>query len=301
MQSVTRTHLRFEWKQGWWQFPLLTLVTLGAVLPTVLTAYWILGYTVSFESVAGILFWGMLTPILSSLIRDLAGEYRLTSFSASQPVASQVLASVFLRMLGCSTILACMVVALPACLIILGIESTGRTVVVTNGFGWEEIRAWSVLAVCLVVTVILTWNNMVLSLFLGLLCPLWVVRSSIILRWGLLLMLVVAGRLALEPSQEPAPPWQLFTWVGGVLLLLKGVATGCALRIRTTLSMEERSPMVPILTLWLVTAGGLFIALDQLIKPGSVPRHLLLIGAALAIPVARVIAMPYAVAKARHQ
>ena len=305
--SPARAQLWFEWHRHGRSLP----VWVGILLPFELALLLVPGNdtpTLVFYTLLG----GLLTPpfmavFAAATVRtsNPAGSdaYGVTPFIATRPVSSTTFVVAKLTMAIWSTLAAWLVVlvAIP-----LGLTLSGTWPVVIGRArqGIEVVgppRALIIVLLGLSGLLASTWKQLVQGLCIGLTGREWLIKSSVLLRLSLLVVILAVAEWILD-NRMLAVLWDALPWI---LAALVGVKMSAAAWIATRLYCDRLLSDRVLVTgaaVWLVAVLALYGLLEWLLSlPLSMPRYPLALVAILAIPLTRPSAAPLALAWNRHR
>jgi hypothetical protein len=129
----------------------------------------------------------------------------------------------------------------------------------------------------------------------------WVIKSTVFITLALFVVLCLVGKWVFDRKQYHASLRDWLPWLLGLVALLKLFAVVWIIkRLRRWQLLGDRT-LVKIGAWWLLVLIGLFCVLAWLIPAEAVSRTLLIFGVVLAVPFARPIAAPLALAWNRHR
>ena len=266
--------------------PVLVELTLVAVL---LTPPLMAGFTAAFASAPG---------------RD-GGDFSGVTLMATRPLSSGALVAAKLQAALWSTLAAWLLVlvAVPHALALTNtwpvvadgvaeaVEAVGRPrAIVLALLGFAGLLAS-------------TWKQLVQSLCIALTGRAWVVRTSVLVRLSLLVIVWPVGDWAIRNwTVVLAALWDAWPWVLTTLVCLKlSAAAGVASRLHRSRLLSDRS-LVTGAAAWLAVVLALYGLLVWLFStPPLIPRTVPALVAILAVPLARLSAAPLALAWSRHR
>jgi hypothetical protein len=296
-RSASRAQAWFEWRRHGWTLPSLV----GAVVPFELLLLFIPG-----NDTAGIVFavlvLVMITPpILAALAAPAFGSF--TTFAATRPLASVSLVAAKLRVAMVSTLVAWMLVA-AFTVIALAMTSTMPVVVeeVHALFDFAGVlRGTVVLALPLAALVASTWKGLVQSLCIGLTGRTWLIRSSVLLVFALLIALWPLAYAFARSEAARFFVWNNLPWiVAGLVCAKLAAASWIAVRLHAGRVVSD-SMLVTSAAIWLAAVAALYAFLEWLAGAPIYPFYFVAGIAILAMPLARVSAAPLALAWSRHR
>ena len=295
--SASRAQAWFEWRRHGWTLPSLV----GAVVPFELLLLFIPGNDTA-GIVFAILILVMITPpILALLAAPAFGSF--TTFAATRPLSSVALVAAKLRVALVSTLVAWM---LSAAFSALALVMTNTMSVVV-----EQLRAIvdfsgvphgiALLAFPLVALVASTWKGLVQSLCIGLTGRLWIIRSSVLVVFALLVALWPLAYVFGRSEAARFFVWDNLPWiVAGLVCAKLAGASWVAVRLYVGRVVTNRMLVIGAAT-WLAAVVALYAFLEWL---AGAPIYAFYFVAGIAIlfmPLARVAAAPLALAWSRHR
>jgi hypothetical protein len=228
-----------------------------------------------------------------------ARDLELSSFTATRPMTSAALAHAKLYAAGLSALASWGLILLGAPLWAV----LSGNVEVVRALGEALLRdqpAWklALLApVALVGLVGLTWLQLVAGLCLSLTGRAWVVNGVVLLYAAVGTALVALGIWAGPHPERFDTLLIVLWWLGAALGLLKLGAAAWAWSGPVPWDGQTGAR----LALWLATAACLLVPLYAVAPEGPVSPHLVALFVVLALPLARLSALPAAVAWNRHR
>jgi len=147
-----------------------------------------------------------------------------------------------------------------------------------------------------------TWKQLVQSLCIGLSGRAWVVRTSVLVRLSLLIIVWPVGDWAIRNWKVVLGAlWDAWPWVLVMLVCFKlSVAACVASRLHRSRLLSDRR-LVAGAASWLAVVLALYGVLVWLVATPFIPRYLSALVAILAVPLARLSAAPLALAWSRHR
>jgi polyhydroxybutyrate depolymerase len=234
---------------------------------------------------------------------SVSDSYGVTPFIATRPVTSAALVAANLIVALGSTLAAWLLVLV---VVPLGLTLSGTWPVVIDWArrGVEILGAPRALAIVLLgLSGLLasTWKQLVQGLSIGLTGREWLIKSSVLLRLSLLIVILAVAEWILD-NRMVAMFWDALPWILAALVGFKmSAAAWIATRLHRDRLLSDRVLMTGAAG-WLVVVLALYGLLEWLFSlPLSMPRHLLALVAILAIPLARPSAAPLALAWNRHR
>jgi hypothetical protein len=305
--SPARAQLWFEWRRHGRSLPALVAL----VLPFELLLFFVGGYG-SKSFVYWVTIMILATPIVLaafaattiSKANPFAREaYGVSPFLAARPVTSAGLIAAKLKMAWWSTALtwALMLIVAP-----IGIAWSGADTVLidlaqrtTDAVGMA--RAVVLIALILGLLIMWTWMMLVQSLYLGLTGRVWIIKTS-----GFVVLVffsLIGPAFQWFINNTAAERWLWDNWVipVGALVAMK---TGAGLWIATRAHRRRLvtdGTLLLIVAVWLSAVAALYATMVWWIDTTLLPRHALAMFAMLAIPLARLLAAPMALASNRHR
>jgi len=299
----------FEWRRGGWLLPFTVGFFLALILGPI--AWLVKGlnaessFVIDPESTVAMLCVVLALPfVLAFFVGKRQAEKELTStpFHFLRPVTQGGLLLGKLETAGWSAALAWLLVLVVTPLwLALWCDPS---LLVRE---WRTLQAvfspatlWALLPLALVSAVGLTWRWMVVSLYLGLWGRPKIFISSVGLTVvGAWLLLVWLGSQAGHLSR----PWrwaELLPWLG-VGLALKGLVAAWAFRAAHRRALLSARALWIYLAVWLGMTGCLAALAGLLFSPTSVPGAVIVCGAALVFPLARIGLATLALEAQRHR
>jgi hypothetical protein len=305
LTSPARAQLWLEWRQKGLLLPfvlgcfmLTMLVTVPITQfdpPDVLNVFaetTILAFTLAF-------FVGFGMGKTSFWAKDMG----LSQFNATRPLSSYALAAAKLRMAALSAAVTwALVVLLMALWVVL--TGSGGTVA-----GWWEalfrahppLKAWALVVLAATGAVALTWMQLVGGLGLALTGRAWVVNGFTGLQLAAAAGLIFLGTWTWHHPNFYDTLLVLLWCLAGLAALGKGLAAAWVIRATLRRELQDGAGLWKLLGVWLAIAAGLVTLTYLLMPPGQGPVHLIALGAVLALPLARLLAAPLALAWNRHR
>ena len=303
-RSPARAQIWFEWQRHGRSLPLLVAILLPFEL----------GLLFVFSSaptlVLQIVLATLVTPpvlaaFAAATTRDSgsSGNDELTTFIATRPLTGAALIAAKLRATLRSTLVTWLLVliAIPVALRLSGTMPILTDLASQSTESIGAPRTYAIALLGLAGLMVATWKQLVQSLYIGLSGRRWLVRTSVFATLTVLTLLV------------PLVPWFLrnreaMAWAWNALPLLLAIAAGCkmvlaawiATRLHDRRLITDRT-LVTTALLWCVAVLALSGLLIWLAPSMLLPRHLLVLIAVLAVPLARLSAAPLALAWNRHR
>jgi polyhydroxybutyrate depolymerase len=297
----------FEWQRHGLSLPALVAILL--VFELALLFVFRDNPVLAFETLVAVL----LTPpsmaafVAATVSRsspDGSDSYELAPFLATRPLSSAVLVAAKLKTTIRSTLVTWALV-LAAVLLALWISGTSDVVVdhalrVIEAAGMPRAVAGSLLA--LSALIVLTWKQLVRSLYIGMSGRAWLVKASVFVTLSLLTLVVALVPWVVSHGEAFAAIWRSLPWILVILVCLKLWAAGwIASRLYDERLLSERA-LVAGAACWLIVVLALYRTLVWLVDfPPSMPRYFLGLLAILAVPWVRLSAAPLALASNRHR
>ena len=296
-RSASKAQAWLEWRRHGRALPLLVT----AVVPFELLLLFIPGNDTTGIVFAVLVLVAITPPVMAALAAPAFGSF--TTFAATRPLASVALVAAKLRVATASTMLAWMVAIVLGALALV-MSNTLPVAAERVGAFFQfagTLRAAAVVTLLSAALVASTWKNLVQSLCIGLSGRLWLMRSSMLLVFALL---VAIGPVLYGFSRSEAAAffvWDNLPWIVATLVCAKLFAAGwIAIRLHDDRVLSDRA-LVAGATTWLATVVLLYGFLEWLAAAPIFPFYFLAAIAILAVPLARVAAAPLALAWARHR
>lgn len=303
--SPARAQVWFEWRRHGRRLPAL----MGLLLPFELALLFVAGddrpelvfYPLSGVLLTPPLMAGLAAARVSTSNSDVHDSWGVTPFDATRPLTSAALIAAQLKVAIWSTLAAWLLVliAIPVALTL----SSTWPVVIERTTRWIEaegtLRAVAIVLLGILGLLGLTWKQLVQNLYIGLTGREWVVKASVFFA---LSYLVVFGPLAgwILALYVMALATNAWPWIAAALIGLKlSAAVWIATRLHRQRLLNDRT-LVTVAACWLVVVLALHGLLSWLVTTPLIPRSLLAMVAVLAIPLARLLAAPLALAWNRH-
>jgi polyhydroxybutyrate depolymerase len=305
--SPFRAQVWFEWRQQGRVLPAFVAILLPFELgllylarhePPVLVELTLLGVLLTPPFMAGFIAATASTPG-----RD-GGDSSGVTLTATRPLTSAALVAAKLQAALWSALVAWLLVlvAVP-----LALALTSTWPVVADGVG-EVIevvgRPRAIVIAFLGLTGLLasTWKQLVQSLCIGLTGRAWVVRTSVLVRLSLLIVVWPIGDWAIGNWKVVlAALWDTWPWVLALLACVKLSAAAWAVqRLHRNRLLSGRSLVVGAAS-WLAVVLAVYAVLVWLVSTPLIPHYLPALVAILAVPLARLSAAPLAIAWSRHR
>ena len=296
----------FEWRRHGRSLPALVAI----VLPFELLLLWVAG--TSRALVITIVLGALFAPVVlaafaAAMVRTASANVDdssgISSFLATRPVTTAGLIAAKLRTTVRSALAAWLVVAiaLPAALAWSGtlviLQDAARDTAVQ--IGMARVVAFGALLVLLFM--LATWRQLVQSLYVGLSGRAWVVRSSVFVAMVAVSIAVPLIIWVVETPRAIRALWDSLPAIAASLAVLKvSLGAWVAYRLWRARVVTDRALLWGA-GLWLAAVMTLYGALAWFFVTPLVPRHVLLLLAVVAIPLARLSASPLALAWNRHR
>ena len=146
-----------------------------------------------------------------------------------------------------------------------------------------------------------TWKQLVQSLCIGLTGRAWVVRTSVLLRLSLLVVVWPILDWVIGRWHPVAALWDAWPWILAPLACVKLFAAAwVASRLHRSRLVSDRS-LVAGAASWLAVVLAVYAVLVWLVSTPIVPHSLPALVAILAVPLVRLSAAPLALAWSRHR
>ena len=296
--SPARAQAWFEWQRHGRSLPALV----GMLLPFELALLFIPGNTAAFVFL--ILLGVLLTPpFMAVFAAATVGQANLTPFNATRPLTSAALIAAKLKATIWSTLAAWLVVivAIP---LALHLSDTGPMVLerarrVVEAMGMPRaVVALLLLSSGLVAT---TWKQLVQGLYIGMTGRDWMVKGSVFLTLAFLFFLGLIAQWIIDNGSVQSALWDALPLILAILVCVKmSAAAWIVIRLYRSRLLSDRALVTGAVT-WSVVVLALYGLLVWLLATSFFPRHLLLLLAILAIPLARLSAAPLALVWNRHR
>lgn len=303
--SPLRAQTWFEWRRHGKSLPAMVAI----VLPFELALLFLFRDTPSI--VIEILFAALLTPAFMAAFAaatvnksnpDKNDFYGLASFTATRPLSNGSLIAAKLKSTIWSTLAAWLVVliALPIALKLSGTSDVvfERMRQLMNIEG--KPRAVAMLLLGFSTLLVMTWKQLVKSLYIGMSGREWIVKGSVFVA---LSFLAIAGPLAhwiLGNIEVMAIIWNTFAWIAAIFVCFKiSAAVWIAIRLRKEGLFSDRKLLIGAVC-WDAIVFALYGLLAWSLPAMIIRRYVLVLIAILSIPLARLSAAPLALAWNRH-
>ena len=301
-----------EWREYGWSLP----VWAGIVVPVecVLMSL-VLGTNPAVLTWVTIAIVLVTLPIVASFVASTVGkagphtrdDHGLPPFLATRPLTTVALITAKLRAATASTMVAWLVpiVVVPLTLRISDTWSVvaDRVAALRSVVGTPRTTVFLLLVLALFVSA--TWKRLVLSLHIGLSGRPWLVRLHFGVTLAFMIALtIVAGPLSrsiLRNTDRLLAAWAALPWILGALVMVKlAVGAWIIARLQRERLLTDRA-IVTGVACWAGAVFALYVVLVWMTWSPHVARHLLMMIAILAIPLARLSAAPLALAWNRHR
>ncbi len=306
-RSAAQAQRWFEWRQTGRSLP----VWVGILLPFELVLLFVAGPH-SPALIAYTLAGALLTPpfmaafaapaVRRSDPRSSVG-HAMAPFTAARPMTGAALVAAKLGTAARSTLTAWLLVlvAIPAALTLSDTWPVvqHRVSRVSDAIGTPRTVAVVLLGLAGLVT--WTWKQLVQSLYVGLSGREWLIRAATALTLTVLIFIEPIVQWVRESDDAQIALWNALPWAIAGLALTKTVAAGwIATRLHRHRLLTDRA-LVTAAAAWLTAVLALYGLLGWLVSGPLVPRHILILLAILAVPLARLSAAPLALASNRHR
>ena len=296
-----------EWRQNGHSLP----VWVGVLLPFEL-AFLLFGGTDAPATVFYVLLGVLLTPTFMAAFTAAAlrrpdsqanGSHDLSLFGATRPLTSAALVTAKLKVAMWSTLATWLLVfaAIPIALLLTGTWPvvTKQAQAFAEGVGTPRAVVLALLVLWLLVAS--TWKQLAQSLYIGLSGRQWLIRTTMFLAIGLLIVIVPTVQWLKGKDETLGALLEAVPWILAVLTAAKIAAAGwVATRLHRRRLLGDRA-LVAGAVGWLAAVLLLYGVLLWVFGTPHFPRYLLLLFAILVIPLARLSAAPLALAWNRHQ
>jgi hypothetical protein len=305
--SPARAQAWFEWRRHGWSLPGLV----GMLLPFELVFLFAVRHDPPALVIEALLFILLTPPFLAGFAAPTLGRsnpeardsYGVTPFMATRPLTSAELVAARLKMAMRSTLAAWLLVLT---LLPLGLGVSGTWPVVIERVGrlaevFGTARTVVILLLIAAGLIVMTWKLLVQSLYVGLTGRPWIIRSSGLV---VLLFFIFIGPVVQWIADDRRVAARLWNALPGILAGLVAVkvvaAAWAAMRLSSRRLISDRA-LVTGTVCWVVAVLALYGTLAWLFFVPLMPRYLLGLLAILAIPLARLLAAPLALAWNRHR
>lgn len=303
--SPARAQLWFEWRRHGWSLP----SWVGILLPFELALLFAYSDTLApvVYTLLAVLFTPPFMAAFAAAAVSNAGPHAsdstgVTPFMATRPLTSPALIAAKLKMAIWSTLGAWLLVlvAIP-----LGLTLSGTWPVVIE----RARQAIEAIGTPRAITIVLlgffgllasTWKQLVQGLCIGLTGREWLIKSSVLLRLSLLIVILPVAQWIID---NRAVTWlDDLPWIlAGLVFLKMSAAAWIATRLYQSRLLSDRTLVIGALC-WLAVVLALYGLLVWLVStPPLIPRYVPALVAILAIPLARLSAAPLALAWNRHR
>jgi hypothetical protein len=308
-RSPAGAQLWFEWRRGGWLLPFTVgffmALVLGPIAGIVKLENPQFSVVIDPESTVTMLCVVLaLPPVLAFFVGKRHAEKELTQtpFHFLRPMTSGAILLRKLQVAAWSATLAwLLVLAVTPLWLALWCDTS------LLARGWRMLQAtypspalYALLPLALITIVALTWRWLVVSLYLGLWGRpkifLWAVGSSVVGGW---LLLIFAGSQIDHPKQ-PKQWLETLPWLG-ILLALKWLVAGWAFRTVHRRGLLTARAIWTYFGIWLGVTVCLVALALMLFSPTSVPKPVIVLGATLIFPLARIGLAPLALEAHRHR
>ncbi|MEO8499836.1 MAG: PHB depolymerase family esterase, partial [Vicinamibacteria bacterium] len=306
-RSPERAQLWFEWRQEGWILPLSVFM----VLPFELGFLYICRNEPPVMTLEALLFVLLTPPFLAGFAGAIAGgagregsDSRGSTFAAIRPLTSAALVAAKFTMAMWSTLLAWLLVFFG---LAIGLRLSGSGARV-EGWVAETIdvagrpRAFALITLLSLGLLASTWKQLVQGLYIRLAGRDWLVRTSVVARLSMLVVLFPLLDSFFRRESVFALVWDDWPWALAVLVGLKMSAANWVLpRLHRSGLVADRTLAAGAAS-WLVLVLALYAILVWLFcTPPLVPRYGPILFAILSVPLARISAAPLALAWSRHR
>ncbi|MEO5763357.1 MAG: PHB depolymerase family esterase [Vicinamibacteria bacterium] len=305
-RSPESAQLWFEWRQEGWILPLSVLM----VLPFELGFLYICRNEPPVMTFEALLLVLLTPPFLAGFAGAIAGgagregsDARGAMFRATRPLTSAALVAAKFRMAMWSTLLTWL-------LVLVSLE-----IGLKHSASWPRVAGWisdtidvagrphaAVLSLLIIAGLLAsTWKQLVQSLYIRLAGRDWLVRTSVVMRLSMLVVLFPLLDSFFRKEGVFAFVWDNWPWALAVLVVLKMSAANWILpRLHRSHVITDRTLLTGTAS-WLALVLLLYGLLVWLIStPPLVPRYGPILLAILSVPLARISAAPLALAWSRH-
>lgn len=228
--------------------------------------------------------------------------FGLPAFLATRPVSTgSLIASQFAAAL-LSTAAAWLLIALaiPMALTVSGTWPVVLDRLARTEYVFGAARASAIAVAGVIGLAAWTWKRLTQSLYIGLAGREWLVKANV---FGTLALLVAGGMaLWLVPMRAMlAWMWDAIPGILSTLAILKIIAaTWIANRVFKERLLSDRA-LVVVAACWCGAVFAVYAAFVWFVDTPFVPHYLLLLAAILAVPLARISAGPFSLARNRHR
>jgi hypothetical protein len=301
-----------EWRQYGWSLPVWTaiLVPIECVL-----MFLVLDVNQAALTWATIVVVLVTVPIVASFVATTVRNadpqardgYGLPPFLATRPLTGTALVAAKLRAATASTAVAWLI---PIVVVPLALNLSGTWPIVADRVrGLSGVigtpRTTALLLLVFALFVSATWKRLVSSLHIGLSGRPWLVRlhvaATLVFMVALTIVAGPLGRALMRDRDWMLTAWTALPWLLGGLVAVKLALGGWVLaRLQRERLLTDRA-IVAAAACWVVAVFSLYAVLVWMTWSPHVARHLLLLVAILATPLARLAAAPLALAWNRHR
>jgi hypothetical protein len=296
-RTAARAQAWLEWRRHGWTLPSLV----GAVVPFELLLLFIPGNDTE-GIVFAVLILVMITPPVLALFASPAfGSF--TTFAATRPLSTVALVAAKLRVAMASTLTAWM---LAVAFSVVALVMTGMMPVVVERL--QAIVDFSgvphgaaILALPLAALVASTWKGLVQSLCIGLTGRMWLIRTSVLVVFALLVATWPLAHVFARSEAARFFAWDNLPWIiAGLVCAKLAAASWVAVRLHAGGIVSDRM-LVTGAALWLAAVVALYAFLEWIAAAPIYPLYFVAGIAILFVPLARVSAAPLALAWSRHR
>jgi hypothetical protein len=297
-RSPARAQTWLEWRQHGRSLPALV----GIVLPFALALLFVFRDTpvVVFELLIATL---LTPPLMATFAAATVSGSNLTRFVATRPLTSASLIAAKLKVTIGST-LATWLLVLIAIPLALKLSGTSPLVIERMHRFVEVVGAPHAAAAMLLVFAALlgaTWKQLVQSLYIGMSGREWLVKGSVFLALVFLGVIVPAGHWVITNKGLIALLWNAGGCILAILVSFKlTAAASIAVRLYDRQLLSDRALVLGAL-LWSATVFAVYGVLAWTFPDVLLRRYVLALIAILAVPLARLSAVPLALAWNRHR
>ena len=295
--SASSAQAWLEWRRHGWALPSLV----GAVVPFELLLLFIPGNDTPGIVFAVLILVTITPPILAALAAPAFGSF--TTFAATRPLSSVSLVAAKLRVAMASTLVAWMLVVAFS---VIALVMTGTMPVVVErlsallDFG-GVLHGTAFVAFPLTALVASTWKGLVQSLCIGLTGLTWLIRTSVLFVFALLVALWPLAYIFGRSEAARFFVWDNLPWIiTGLVCAKLAAASWVAVRLHGDRVVSDRM-LVTSAAMWLAAVAALYAFLEWLAGAPIYPFYFVAGIAILAMPLARVAAAPLALAWSRHR
>ncbi len=306
LASPSRAQAWFEWRQHGRVLPALVglllpfelgLLYLASDEPAVLVELTLLAVLLTPPLMAGFM------SAIAGAPRREGGDVSGTTLTATRPLTTAALVAAKLHAAMRSTLAAWLLVlvAVP-----LALALTGTFPLVAKGVieATEVLGRPRAIVIALLASAGLlasTWKQLVQSLCIGLTGRAWIVRTSVLARLSLLIVVWPLADWLIGNRRALLALWNTGPWILAMLACAKVAAAVWVLsRLHRGRLLSHRS-LVAGAASWLAVVLALYGVLVWLVSTPFIPRYLAGLAAILAVPLTRLSAAPLALAWNRHR